>query len=344
MVSSKELILSALSGEIPERVPVAIVSSAWVFTNYGIDLEAVYKDSKMMTDTWRKFDSEFEADAVVPSLSSTVIPSYYGTTWKFPPIGFPLLQKPAVSDPSELDKLGDMDPMKDTSIRAAIEHSKDLVDEFSNKRAVWFMTTGPLSNAARIVETEFLMERLIEDPEFVEALFEFSTNSFKAAIEPVIDYGIDILDFSSSPGSPDLVSPRMYRRFFWPFDKELVKWAHKKGVKTVFHICGNTIPIIEDMANTGTDGISVDSMVDLEAMRKVIGDTTIVGNIDPAGILMNGTTDMVEDACIDAMKTGGIEGKFVLAPGCDVPPTCPSENIRTMIDSAKIHGKYPLSI
>ena len=343
MESSKDLILTALSGETPERVPVAVVSSAWVFSSYGIDLSAAYQNAGLMTDTWQKFDSEFGADAVVPSLSSTVIPSYYGTTWKFPSIGFPLLQKPAIKDPSELDKLEKLDPQKDKSIQAATQHAKQLVEQFGNDRAVWFMTTGPLSNAARIVETEFLMECLIEDPEFVDELFKFSMDSFKAAVEPVLDFGVDVLDFSSSPGSPDLISPRMYRRFFWPFDKELVDWAHKKGVKTVFHICGNTMPIIEDMAKTGAGGISVDSMVDMAAARKIIGNTALVGNVDPASILMNGTPEMVKEASIEAMTSGGLKGGFVLAPGCDVPPTCPNENIKAMIDSAKNHGNYPLA-
>jgi uroporphyrinogen decarboxylase len=343
MEISKDLILSALSGETPERVPVAIVSSAWVFSNYGIELSAAYQDADLMTETWCRFDREYGADAVVPSLSSTVIPSYYGTEWKFPKIGFPLLKKPAVTNPADLDKLEKLDPLKDKSIQASTRHAKQLVEKLGDSRAVWYMTTGPLSNAARIVETEFLMECLIEDPEFVEELFKFSVEAFKAAVEPVLELGIDVLDFSSSPGSPDLISPRMYRKFFWPSDKSLVDWIHKKGVKAVFHICGNTMPIIEDMANTGADGISIDSMVNMAAAREVIGRTALVGNIDPTSILMNGTPEMVKQASIEAMNTGGLNGAFVLAPGCDVPPTCPNENIKAMIDSTKTHGIYPLT-
>ena len=213
-----------------------------------------------------------------------------------PPRGFPLLQEPAVKEPSDLDKLESLDPTKDKFIQATLNHAKQLIDEFSGKRCIWLMTTGPLSNAARIVETQYLMECLIEDPDFVKQLFRFSTEAFLAAIEPIVELGVDVLDFSSSPGSPDLISPRMYREFFWKFDKELVHWIHSKGAKAVFHICGNTMRIIEDMANTGADGLSVDSMVDLAEARKSIGKTAIVGNIDPANILMNGTAEDVQQA------------------------------------------------
>ncbi|MFX1603479.1 MAG: uroporphyrinogen decarboxylase family protein [Promethearchaeota archaeon] len=342
MKSSKDLIDAALSGEVPERVPVAVVSSAWVFSTYDLDLSLTYENADQMTKAWRTFDREFGADAVVPSLSSTVIPSYFGTTWKFPKRGFPMLLEPAVKDVSELDSLTWDDILEDQHVRAATEHVKQLVEQFGNERCIWFMTTGPLSNAARIVETQFLMECFIEDPEFVRSLFRLSMESFKAVTEPVLELGVDVMDFSSSPGSPDLISPRMYREFFWEFDRELVQWIQSKGARAVFHICGDTMRIVENMKDTGADGLSVDSMLNLSTARDVIGRTALVGNLDPANVLMNGTPSMVREESMKAMRTGGLDGAFVLAPGCDVPPTCPKDNILAMIQAAKQDGIYPL--
>jgi uroporphyrinogen decarboxylase len=73
-----------------------------------------------------------------------------------------------------------------------------------------------------------------------------------------------------------------------------------------------------------------------------MGRTALVGNLDPANVLMNGTPHVVRDESIKAMRTGGRDGAFVLAPGCDVPPTCPKENILAMIQAAKQDGLYPL--
>ena len=336
------MIDAALTGEIPERVPVAVVSSAWVFSTYDMDLASTYENADEMTKAWKAFDREFGADAVVPSLSSTVIPSYFGTTWKYPKGGFPMLMEPAVKDSSELDSVTWDDITEDPSVRAATKHAGQLVDLFGDERCVWFMTTGPLSNAARIVETQFLMESLIEDPDFVRDLFRLSMESFKAVTEPVLDLGVDVMDFSSSPGSPDLISPRMYGDFFWKFDRELVKWIHSKGVKAIFHICGDTMRIIEPMKDTGADGLSVDSTLDLASARKAIDRTALVGNLDPANVLMNGTPSTVREESLKAMKTGGPDGAFILAPGCDVPPTCPRDNILAMIEAAKQDGLYPL--
>jgi uroporphyrinogen decarboxylase len=333
-----------LSGGIPDRVPVSIVSSAWVFSTYGLDLQTAYKDAEKMTEVWRSFNRDFGADAIVLSLSSTVIPSYFGTTWKFPKSGFPLLVEPAVKEMSELEELHQIDPSKDEQLQACYKHGIQLVEDFGAERCIWFMTTGPLSNAARITETEFMMECLIEEPDFVRDLFRFSVDAWKIAVEPILEMGVDVVDFSSSPGSPDLISPRMYREFFWEFDREVVQWIHDHEAKAVFHICGNTLRIIEDMAKTRANGLSIDSMLDMFLARKAIGKkTALVGNLDPANILMNGTPDDVIAASLEAMKSGGINGGFVLAPGCDVPPTCPRENIAAMINTAKEHGVYPLS-
>jgi MtaA/CmuA family methyltransferase len=245
---------------------------------------------------------------------------------------------------SELEELHQIDPSKDEQLQACYKHGIQLVEDFGAERCIWFMTTGPLSNAARITETEFMMECLIEEPDFVRDLFRFSVDAWKIAVEPILEMGVDVVDFSSSPGSPDLISPRMYREFFWEFDREVVQWIHDHEAKAVFHICGNTLRIIEDMAKTRANGLSIDSMLDMFLARKAIGKkTALVGNLDPANILMNGTPDDVIAASLEAMKSGGINGGFVLAPGCDVPPTCPRENIAAMINTAKEHGVYPLS-
>ncbi len=307
-------------------------------------MQTAYKDAERMTEVWRGFNRDFGADAIVLSLSSTVIPSYFGTTWKFPKSGFPLLMEPAVKEMSELEELQQIDPSKDEQLQACYRHGTQLVEEFGDERCVWFMTTGPLSNAARITETEFMMECLIEEPDFVRDLFRFSVDAWKIAVKPILEMGVDVVDFSSSPGSPDLISPRMYREFFWEFDREVIQWIHEYGAKAVFHICGNTLRIIEDMAKTGANGLSIDSMLDMSLAREAIGKkTALVGNLDPANILMNGTPDDVIAASLEAMKIGGINGGFVLAPGCDVPPTCPRENIAAMINTATEYGGYPLT-
>ncbi|MHA1653473.1 MAG: uroporphyrinogen decarboxylase family protein [Candidatus Thorarchaeota archaeon] len=331
MTVSRDLVDTALNGEIPERIPVAIVSTAWVYAHYGQDIREVDRDANKMADVWLAFEREFGADAICPMFSPMIIPEYYGSKLKFPEGGFPIVTEPAIKSPSDLDKMEDFDPNRDLRVAAAMDCVRELVEKLGDKRFIWLVCTGPISNASRLMDTQLIMESLIEKPDFVHDAFRFCVDAWKTALEPFLDLGIDAVDFSDPIGSPDLVSPRMYRKFFQPYDTDVVKWIQKTGIHAVYHVCGNVLKIIDSMEATGAHGLSIDAPVNLTAARNIVPKATLVGNIDPAGVIMEGTEDDVLRACRNAMETGGRTAPMILAPGCDVPPTSPAENIRAMI-------------
>ena len=107
-----------------------------------------------------------------------------------------------------------------------------------------------------------------------------------------------------------------------------------------YHICGNATPIIDDMVRSGADIIEVDQKSDQIAVKEAAaGKTTLLGPVDPSEVMANGTPQMVEEKCIEAIKNMAPGGGFILGPGCALPPTTPDENIDAMIETAK---KYQL--
>jgi uroporphyrinogen decarboxylase len=335
MVLPRDLVDKALSGECPERIPVSIVSTAWVYNYYGQTLREVDTDANKMAEAWLAFDREFDADTVCPMFSPMIIPEYYGSELKFPKGGFPIVTHPAIESPSDLDKLVDFDPDRDPRVQAAIDCVSKLADEVGDEKFIWLVTIGPISNVSRLMDTQLIMESLIEDPDFIERLFQRSVDIWKTAFEPFLDLGVDVIDFSDPVASPDLVSPRMYRSFFLEFDRQIAQWIQERGVHAVYHVCGDVLRIVEDMNGTGAHGLSIDAPLDLAAARERLPEATFVGNVDPANIIMNGTMEEVLEASNEAMRIGGTEAPMVLAPGCDVPPTSPAKNIHAMIRAAK---------
>ena len=52
----------------------------------------------------------------------------------------------------------------------------------------------------------------------------------------------------------------------------------------------------------------------------------LCGNFDPVGVLMQGKPQDVADAARRCLAEGG--ERFILQPGCEVPPATPAENVR----------------
>jgi uroporphyrinogen-III decarboxylase len=108
-----------------------------------------------------------------------------------------------------------------------------------------------------------------------------------------------------------------------------------------YHICGDTTKIIDRMAETGAAILEFDYKCDKSsAKRATAGKTTLLGPIDPSGVLHHGSIAEVEAACREAIEVLAPGGGFILGPGCALPGTTPPENIDKLLECAKVYGKY----
>ncbi len=144
--------------------------------------------------------------------------------------------------------------------------------------------------------------------------------------------GVDILSNGDSPAGPEMISPSMYRRFAFPYEKQVVEAAHRLRLPCVLHICGNTNLILEDMVATGADALELDYKTDpVQACRAMKDRCTFIGNLDPNGVLAFGSPGLVESKTRELLDCFRRNPRFILNAGCAIPPTTPSENIAAMI-------------
>ena len=112
-----------------------------------------------------------------------------------------------------------------------------------------------------------------------------------------------------------------------PLERKLFVAIHEAGAAVKLHICGNISNIVQDMAKSGTDIIDVDWMVPLGKAREDAGpDVTLCGNFNPAGVLLKGSPEEVAQEARGCLQA--VPDKFILMPGCEVPPGTPEPNLR----------------
>jgi uroporphyrinogen decarboxylase len=95
------------------------------------------------------------------------------------------------------------------------------------------------------------------------------------------------------------------------------------------------------MVDTGAAVLELDYKVDLAKVKEATrGKATILGPIDPSGVMALGTPELVDEKCREAIELLGADGGLILGPGCALPPTTPPENLHTMIEAARRYGQY----
>jgi len=180
------------------------------------------------------------------------------------------------------------------------------------------------------------MVDLCERPEFVSAVMDLQAEAIIRRADRLLPTGIDALYIGDPSASASLISPAHFERFCLPAYRKFCDHFRGRGTLIYLHICGNSRPILEMMADTGADvvepldplgGVSV-----ADAKRRIGHRVALMGGVSTL-TLARGTPDEVRAETIQKCREGGPTG-YVLAAGDMVPPDTPLENLRAMVDVA----------
>ncbi len=265
----------------------------------------------------------------------------------------PTLKAPALETLRDIEELQVPNPWRDGRMPVYLEAIRRLVDLSRGESAVRAPGTGPFSLASHLIGTEkFLIELAMAGEATggpgelaIRRLMDLTTDALIAFSKACLEAGAHIVQAGDSLASPDMISPATYRKWAWPaecrFFETINPLAERLGAATLLHICGNTTPVLDLMANTGAQILELDHKVSLKAAKQRVGDRVcLMGNLDPVELLWRGTPASVaaaaEQAIADAVSPG-----FILGSGCEVPVATPVENIRAMIAVARSQTYRP---
>ena len=133
----------------------------------------------------------------------------------------------------------------------------------------------------------------------------------------------------------------MFEEFAAPYIAPLMERIREKGLPAILHICGKTHRLLEQMADTGAQVLSLDQ-VDLAEGRERVGDrVTLMGNVRPAETLLGGTPEHVEAEAKECLEKALDSPKgLILASGCEVPLNSPFENVEALMTAARTYGRF----
>jgi uroporphyrinogen-III decarboxylase len=148
--------------------------------------------------------------------------------------------------------------------------------------------------------------------------------------------GADLLSGGASPAA--LLGPKRYRELALPFEQQVIaRIRSKTRVPVSLHMCGNAMPILADLAQSGADVLELDQRTDIrDACRLVPRHVAIWGNLDPVSVLAHGSPSQVRLAVKELRATLRAAGhhRFVVSSGCTLAVETPEQNLDALIKAA----------
>lgn len=324
-MNSKELYIAAVTGQQHDRVPVTPLFMAWAAHHVGRTYRDYYLNSDVLVEAHLAMARDFGVDQVSVISDPWAESSAYGMEFDYPPEGVGIPRGYLLGTKDDLAKLRPLDFDTCTRTRQRIESVARFAAATGHTHSVLGWVEGPIAEYGDLRGVESAMMDLMDEPDMFAAAAETITNNALQFARRQIAAGADTIGVGDAAAS--LVGPELYHRYVLPWEKQLIAGIHHAGAMAKLHICGNITAILADVATTGADIIDLDWMVSIADARQTVGpDVCLCGNFDPVAVLMQGTAETVADAARQCIADGG--DRFILQPGCEVPPGTPEANVR----------------
>ncbi len=335
-------LLRAARGEVVDRPPVWMMRQAGRYMKAYRDLRDKYPSFRDRSEIpevaievslqpWRAF----QPDGVI--LFSDIVTPLPGLG-----IGMDIAEGkgPIIDSPlrtqEQIDRLRPLEPEADLPFIKTILQA--LRSEVGNKSTVLGFVGAPWTLAAYAVEGKgsktysIIKNMAFSDPTILHQLLAKLADAIAIYARYQIDSGAQVVQmFDSWAGQ---LSPQDYDTFALPYQQRVFQQVKQTHPDTpLILLVSGSAGVLERMAISGADIVSVDWAVDMADARTRLGkQVKVQGNLDP-GVLF-GSKQFIRDRILDTVRKAGNWG-HILNLGHGVLPETPEENVAFFFETAK---------
>lgn len=245
------------------------------------------------------------------------------------------------------DQINSVADALNLNLPSFVDRVKGCADDF----CVFGSVCEPHEMIWRILGTENVLLKIGEDPgkvaAFIERLGDFLVGitegqiaAAKGKLSGLYLWG----DVAYDRGM--FFSPDFWRAAYKPQLARICEAAHQAGIKTIYHGCGNSSVLFDDMIEAGVDAynpIEAKAGLDVVELKRRYGKRwAFNGNIDVRILATNDPQQIRREVMtkLNAAKGGG----FIVQSDHSIPDNVAASSYDYVVQLVREHGVYPLEL
>ncbi|MDH5712923.1 MAG: uroporphyrinogen decarboxylase family protein, partial [Candidatus Bathyarchaeota archaeon] len=264
MLTRFQRVMAAIELKEPDYVPVVPMITYATAQLTGIQFsEALYSAEKMAKALIAGYKSAgYDGIYVGWESSFNLMAEAMGCKLQIQPNSVAFVRDQMIKEPSDLDKIEVPDPERDGRLPIHLKAIELVKEKIGTDTPIFKYVPGPLTLASVLRSPDQLLMELVRNPDFVYDILKSASESSKLYGAAAVEHGADIAVVADPIASSSVISPKMFDQFAFSPIKNVSKSISDAGGIPSLHICGNTIPILERMVDTGARIIELDYKVD----------------------------------------------------------------------------------
>lgn len=337
-MTSYERLSTVLRLEIPDRVPVVLVSSTHGARELGLSLPEYFSRPENVAEGQLRFAESVGHDNVDAYYYAVREAEAFGAEPLFREDGPPGMGAPILRTEDAIDSLQAPDPLQSPPLQAVLRSTELIAQKARGRWLVIGHVLGPTSLPILLMgDGPWLELLLFGNASRRKRLIQITRGFCVAWANALLSAGADAIALAEPMATSTILTREQAKRLVFPEIRRVVRAI--RGLSILWGI-GSIRSVADLVPGLGVRAVSTDPGDDLREVKRVVeGRVALLGGLNDLAMLTWSAGD-AEAAARQAIDDAARDGGFILSHQNEIPTPVGHDILATVVDSAKRWGRY----
>lgn len=340
-MTSLERVLTSIGQKEPDRVPFFLLATMHGAGELGLSIKDYFSRGEHVAEGQLRLRAKFGTDCLYAFFYAPVEIEAFGGEVVYVDDGPPNSGSPFITDNGRIGQLRPPDIAAQPCLQKVLKAIRLMKKAVGDEAPIIGVVMSPFSLPVMQMGFERYLELMLFQPELFGTLMKVNEDFCAAWANAQVEAGATAICYFDPVSSATIVTREQYLRTGFPVAQRTI--ARIKAPTATHFASGTCLPIVSDVAGTGTALIGVSSIEDLAEIKAACASRlTVLGNLN--GIAMrHWTPEQAEAAVKDAIERAGRGGGFILSDQHgEIPIQVPEAVLVSISEAVHRWGNYPL--
>ena len=341
-MTSMQRTLTTLGHQEPDRVPRFLLTTLHGAKELDLSIQDYFSRSANVIEGQMRLHHKYRSDCLYPFFYASIETEAWGGDTIYLPDGPPLCGAPVIRKAEDIDSLVSPCVLESASLNRVLQTIAALKARVGDTVPIIGVAISPFSLPVMQMGFHAYIELLYEQPLRFQRLMELNETFTVSWANAQLAAGATAICYFDPVSSPTNIPRDMYLRTGQQVAKRTI--AQIKGPTATHMASGRGLPILLDIAETGTAAVGVSALEDLAELKRAAQQrVSLLGNLN--GIEMRRWTPVQAEYEVKrAIAKAGRGGGFILADNHgEIPWQVPQEVLLAISAAVDRWGRYPLT-
>lgn len=340
-MTSMQRVLTTLSHREPDRVPLFLLVTMHGAKELDLTIREYFSNAENVVEGQLRLRAKYGHDCLYPFFYAPIEIEAWGGEVIFVDDGPPNSGQPFIRHREQISSLEPPDIGQTTCLLRVLKSIDLLNKRVGDQVPIIGVVMSPFSLPVMQMGFDKYLELMFEHPDLFWRLMQVNEEFCVAWANAQLRAGATAICYFD-PVSSTTITPRsMYLQTGFLVAKRTL--ARINGPTATHLASGRCLPILDDLALTGTAVVGTSVLEDLAEIKAACrGRLTVLGNLN--GVAMRRwTAEQAETAVKEAIARAGPGGGFILSDNHgEIPYQVSDHTLMAIAEAVRKWGMYPL--